>query len=203
MDEVIVYGKFKTQKKLKEKRQIVLCHTSREASEYLTSLKFRMGGNYTKLPHYLITREGIVLEILSPNYTSDFLINDRIKKNHIIVCFENYGWLNKKPLSEHYLNWIGNIYKDNVYEKKWRDYFFWQPYTDVQIEKSVELCKMLCEKFSIPNKFVGHNTKFDGIENFKGIVSRSNYDQRFTDLSPAFPFTSFKKQIEDEQLSEQ
>jgi hypothetical protein len=203
MDEVITYGKFKTEKKLKEKRQIVLCHTSREASEYLTSLKFRMGGNYTKLPHYLITREGKVLEILQPNYVSEFPINPGGKKNHIIVCLENFGWLNKKPLSEDYLNWIGNIYKDKAYERKWRDYFFWQPYTDIQIDKSIELCKELCDKFSIPNKFVGHNTKIDGVESFNGIVSRSNYNQRFTDLSPAFPFVNFKKQIENEQFSEQ
>lgn len=74
----------------------------------------------------------------------------------------------------------------------------WQPYTDIQVDKTVELCKELCEKFSIPNKFVGHNTKIEGIENFKGIVSRSNFNSRFTDLSPAFPFETFKTKIENE-----
>jgi N-acetyl-anhydromuramyl-L-alanine amidase AmpD len=198
MVDTIAYGNFKTEKKLKEKGQIILCHTSREVGEYLTSLKFRNSGKYDKLPHYVITRDGRLLEILSPNYVSNYLIDKDIKKRHIIVCLENLGWMNKKPLSDIFLNWIGNIYKDKVYEKKWRDYFLWQPYTDIQVDKTVELCKELCEKFSIPNKFVGHNTKIDGIENFQGIVSRSNFNSRFTDLSPAFPFEAFKTKIENE-----
>ena len=198
MVDTVTYGNFKTEKKLKEKRQIILCHTSREIGEYLISLKFRNSGKYDKLPHYVITRDGKLLEILSPNYSSNYLVDKGIKKQHIIVCLENLGWMNKKPLSDTFLNWIGNIYKDKVYEKKWRDYFLWQPYTDVQVDKTVELCKELCEKFSIPNKFVGHNTKIDGIENFKGIVSRSNFNSRFTDLSPAFPFETFKTKIENE-----
>jgi N-acetyl-anhydromuramyl-L-alanine amidase AmpD len=198
MVDTVTYGNFKTDKKLKEKRQIILCHTSREIGEYLISLKFRNSGKYDKLPHYVLTRDGRLLEILSPNYSSNYLIDKDIKNQHIIVCLENLGWMNKKPLSDTFLNWIGNIYKDKVYEKKWRDYFLWQPYTDIQINKTVELCKELCEKFSIPNKFVGHNTKIDGIENFKGIVSRSNFNSRFTDLSPAFPFETFKTKIENE-----
>jgi len=198
MVDTIAYGNFKTEKKLKEKGQIILCHTSREVGEYLTSLKFRNSGKYDKLPHYVITRDGRLLEILSPNYVSNYLIDKDIKKRHIIVCLENLGWMNKKPLSDTFLNWIGNIYKDKVYEKKWRDYFLWQPYTDIQVDKTVELCKELCKKFLIPNKFVGHNTKIDGIENFQGIVSRSNFNSRFTDLSPAFPFEAFKTKIENE-----
>ena len=198
MVDTVTYGNFKTEKKLKEKGQIILCHTSREIGEYLISLKFRNSGKYDKLPHYVITRDGKLLEILSPNYSSNYLVDKGIKKQHIIVCLENLGWMNKKPLSDTFLNWIGNIYKDKVYEKKWRDYFLWQPYTDIQVDKTVELCKELCEKFSIPNKFVGHNTKIDGIENFKCIVSRSNFNSRFTDLSPAFPFETFKTKIENE-----
>ena len=198
MVDTVTYGNFKTEKKLKEKGQIILCHTSREIGEYLISLKFRNSGKYDKLPHYVITRDGKLLEVLSPNYSSNYLVDKGIKKQHIIVCLENLGWMNKKPLSDTFLNWIGNIYKDKVYEKKWRDYFLWQPYTDIQVDKTVELCKELCEKFSIPNKFVGHNTKIDGIENFKGIVSRSNFNSRFTDLSPAFPFETFKTKIENE-----
>jgi hypothetical protein len=62
----------------------------------------------------------------------------------------------------------------------------------------VLLCEKLCLEFSIPRKSVGHNTKFEGIKNFDGIVSRSNYDSRFTDLNPSFDFELFKKEIEYE-----
>ena len=198
MLNIVTYGNFKGTGKQKRKKQIILCHTSREDEEYLASLKFRYYTKYDKIPNYVVTRKGEVLQLMGDSSYSNVFEDSNINRNSIIISLENLGWLEKKPLTDHYVNWIGNIYKDKVYEKKWRDYFLWQPYTDIQINKTVELCKELCEKFSIPNKFVGHNTKIDGIENFKGIVSRSNFNSRFTDLSPAFPFETFKTKIENE-----
>jgi len=61
---------------------------------------------------------------------------------------------------------------------------------------------MLCKDLEIPNKFVGHNVKVDGIELFQGVTTRSNYHQRYTDVSPAFDFDTFKKELENEQLHE-
>jgi hypothetical protein len=54
--------------------------------------------------------------------------------------------------------------------------------------------------YSIDKKCVGHNTKIDGIERYEGIVSRSNFNSKYTDLSPAFDFEKFLKYIENEQL---
>jgi hypothetical protein len=54
--------------------------------------------------------------------------------------------------------------------------------------------------YSIDKKCVGHNTKVDGIERYEGIVSRSNFSSKYTDLSPAFDFEKFLKYIENEQL---
>jgi len=42
------YGNFKTTGKQKKKKQIILCHTSREVEEYLTSLKFGTIPSMTK-----------------------------------------------------------------------------------------------------------------------------------------------------------
>ena len=50
----------------------------------------------------------------------------------------------------------------------------------------------------INKKFVGHNTKINGIEKFEGIVTRSNYFSETTDLNPSFDFEYFLKNIEDE-----
>jgi hypothetical protein len=52
------YGDFKVLGKHKKKTKIVLCHTSREVGEYLTSLKFRCNGKYDRIPHYIITKKG-------------------------------------------------------------------------------------------------------------------------------------------------
>jgi len=202
MEEIVSFGKFKGLGKNKKKKQIVLCHTSREVGEYLTSLRLRHNGNFSRIPHFVIDREGKILQLLPLNATTDFFTNDALNNETIVICLENLGWLVKKPLSTIYLNWIGNIYKQEVYEKRWRDYGLWQPYTDIQVEKTSELCKWLCDELKIPRKFVGHNTKIDGIEMFNGVCSRSNFNQRFTDLSPAFDFNNFKKIFEYEEFDE-
>ena len=51
---------------------------------------------------------------------------------------------------------------------------------------------------SIKKNLSGHNTKINGIEKFKGIVTKSNFDIEFTDLSPAFNFEEFTKEFENE-----
>jgi N-acetyl-anhydromuramyl-L-alanine amidase AmpD len=180
-------------KKTKDKKQIVLTHTSRNIFDYVTSLKLRFNGDPIKLPHYLVSRDGKVIRTIDDLTNSNFTINKVVNDKSIIICLENLGWLEKVLLKNHHTNWIGNIYKEKVFDRKWRDYFFWQPYTDIQLEKTAELCKELCKKHKIKLKFIGHNTKVKGVESFLGIITRSNFDDFVTDLSPAFDFEKFNK----------
>jgi N-acetyl-anhydromuramyl-L-alanine amidase AmpD len=195
------YGNFKSVDKYKKKTQIILCHTSREVEEYLASLKFRYNSKYDKIPNYVVTREGKVLQLLSDQGYGNFFDDHITNKLSIFVMLENLGWLEKKPLTNHYINWKGSIYNEQVYEKKWRDFYFWQPYTPQQIKMTAELCKHLTETLQIEKMCVGHNTKVDGIENFEGISSRSNYDTNYTDLNPSFNFETFIKFLENEQFA--
>jgi N-acetyl-anhydromuramyl-L-alanine amidase AmpD len=195
------HGNFKSVGKYKKKTQIILCHTSREVEEYLASLKFRYNSKYDKIPNYVVTREGKVLQLLSDQGYGNFFDDHITNKLSIFVMLENLGWLEKKPLTNHYINWKGSIYNEQVYEKKWRDFYFWQPYTPQQIKMSAELCKHLTETLQIEKTCVGHNTKVDGIENFEGICSRSNYDSNYTDLNPSFNFETFIKFLENEQFA--
>ena len=189
------YGNFKTTGKQKKKKQIILCHTSREVEEYLTSLKVRYNSKYDKIPNYIITKDGRILQLLPDEGHSNFFMESNINRNSIIVCLENLGWLEKKPLTNHYINWKGSIYNQEVYEKKWRDFFFWEPYSEEQVKSTAELCLHLTEILKIKKMCVGHNTKIDGVENFEGIVSKSNFDGRYTDLNPSFSFDTFNKLI--------
>jgi N-acetyl-anhydromuramyl-L-alanine amidase AmpD len=181
-----------------EKIQIVLTHTSRNLFDYMVSIKFRFGGKPVRLPHYVVGRDGKVINLLSDDTNGRFTNSDRINNNSIIICLENLGWLEKEPLKQHHINWIGNIYKEKVFDRKWRDYFFWHPYTDIQLEKTAELCKELSKKHGIELKCVGHNTKVKGVESFMGILTRSNFDEFATDISPAFDFEKFNKLLENE-----
>jgi N-acetyl-anhydromuramyl-L-alanine amidase AmpD len=201
MLDIQKYGDFKPSGKQKKKKQIILCHTSREVEEYLTSLKFRYNGKFDRIPNYVITRDGKILQLLSDISHTNYFNDENINRNSIIICLENLGWLEKKPLTNSYINWKGSIYNEQVYEKKWRDYFFWQPYTTSQIESTADLCNQLNETLRIDNRCIGHNTKVVGIENFEGIVTKSNFDSDFTDLSPSFNFETFRKLLKNEQFA--
>jgi N-acetyl-anhydromuramyl-L-alanine amidase AmpD len=198
MIDIIKYGEFKPVGKQKKKHQIILTHTSRNINDYLQSLKFRFNGSFKRIPNYIITREGKVIQLLGNTEHSEYFKDPNINHNSIIISLENLGWLQKEPLTDHYINWIGDIYKGNVFEKKWRDYFFWQPYTKEQVESTSSLCKELLKKMKIKSQIVEHNTKIVGIEKYVGIVSKSNFDMNYTDLSPAFNFNELLKNIENE-----
>lgn len=195
MIDEISFGDFRPLGKQKKKKQIILCHTSREVGEYLASLEFRYYSNYNKIPNYLVDRTGKLYKFLEDEEYCKMFDIDNINRNSIVVCLENLGWLEKKPLSNEYINWIGNIYNGEVYQKKWRDYIFWQPYTSEQVNVLAQLCNKLLDKHKIPNFVVSHNTKLDNVEKICGIVSKSNFDTFFTDLNPSFDFENFEKKM--------
>ncbi len=201
MLNIVSYGNFKGVGKQKRKKQIILCHTSREVEEYLTSLNFRYNTHYDKIPNYIVTKNGKVLQLMHDSCYSNIMYDANVNRNSIIVMLENLGWLEKKPLTEYHVNWIGNIYKQGIFEKKWRDYFIWQPYTTSQTETTAKLCNYLLEENSIEKNFIGHNTKIDGAERYEGVICRSNFDSMYTDLSPAFDYGYLQKKIENEQYT--
>lgn len=193
------YGDFKPTGKQKKKHQIILTHSSRNGLEYLQSLKHRFNGDFNRIPNYFISRDGVVLKLLENQEHTDYFKEPNINRNSVIICLENLGWLQKEPLTDYYVNWIGDIYKGIVFEKKWRDFYFWQPYTEKQVEMTVKLCKEISKKMSIPTTVIGHNTKINGAHKFEGIVTNSNFTSKKTDLSPAFNFENFLKKIEHEE----
>ena len=198
MIEISKFGNFKNFDKNKNKRQIVLCETFRNSEDYLNTIKFRNNGNYTKVPNYLITKEGKVIGLLPDDCYSNFFKKNEIDRQSIIICLENLGWLKKLPIEGDYQNWIGGVCNSKPFEKKWRDKMYWDEYTPEQVESLVDLCKKLTKKFSINKTFIGHNTKVDGVQIFNGIVCRSNYNNKYTDPNPSFKFEEFKTSIENE-----
>jgi N-acetyl-anhydromuramyl-L-alanine amidase AmpD len=198
MIDIIKYGEFKPVGKQKKKHQIILTHTSRNINDYLQSLKFRFNGDFKRIPNYIITRDGKILQLLGNTEHSEYFKDPNINRNSIIISLENLGWLKKEPLTDYYINWIGDIYKGNVFEKKWRGYYFWQPYTESQIENLGLLCKGLFESLGIKTQVVEHNTKISGVEKYGGIVTKSNFSLDYTDVSPAFKFNELLKKIENE-----
>lgn len=187
-------------KSVDRKTQVILSHTSRDIKNYILGLKYRNNGEYKKVPHYVIGKDGVVFSLIDDLCYSNYFGDEIADKNGIHIVLENFGWFDKIPVENSFINWIGDIYKEKVYEKKWRDYFFWDYYTDEQTNSCIELCNNILEKHSIDKKFIGHNIKVDGISKFVGIVNRSNFNTFHTDLNPSFKFEYFKNQIENEPV---
>lgn len=182
-----------------EKTQIVLTHTSRNFTDYLASLNNRYDGRYLRLPHYIIEKDGLVHQIVEDKKISAFFRDNKINSKVIIISLENYGWVRKNPLSNQYSNWVGDSVS-NMKEKKWRNHNFWDIYTDKQFSSLTELLRYLFKNHKIDSNFVGHNVKIDGVENFKGVTSLSNYEKKSTKLNPSFDFINLKKQFENEPI---
>jgi len=194
--EIKKYGDFKPLGKQKKKTQIILTHTSRKVENYLASLLYRYNGNFDRIPNYIINKDGEIIKLLENNQHTNYFDEPNINRNGIIICLENLGWLEKQPLENYYINWIGDIYEGNPYERKWRDYFFWDKYTSKQIESLGKLILEIIDEMKIVKEISGHNTKIIGIEKFKGIVSRSNFDINYTDINPSFDFDKLRNIIE-------
>lgn len=180
-----------------DKRQIVLTHTSRNYEDYLTSLKERYNGDYDKIPHFIIKKDGEIIQVMDDKNNTRYFGGEKEKSNLIIVCLENYGWVRKNPLSGNYLNWIGDSC-DSVYEKSWRGHIFWDEYSESQVNALEELVRYLFKTHDIKNNFVGHNVKVDKVEYFNGVTTVSNYFKKTTKLSPAFNFEEFKSRFNEE-----
>lgn len=198
MINIIKYGNFKPLGKQKKKSQIILTHTSRSVENYLASLRYRYNGKFDRIPNYVITKEGKVLQLLDNIEHTNYFGEININRNSIIISLENFGWLEKQPLENYYVNWIGDIYKGKTFDRKWRDYFFWDPYSEIQIEALSKLCKIIIKDMRMSKEVIEHNTKINGIEKYEGIVTRSNFDSNYTDLSPAFDFENFRNKLENE-----
>jgi len=195
MMEIIKYGDFKPLGKQKKKSQIILTHTCRNVENYLASLRYRYNGKFDKIPNYIIKKDGTIVKLLENIEHTNYYKEINVNRNGIFISLENLGWLEKQPLENHYVNWIGDIYKGEVFERKWRDYFFWDKYTDKQMTSLVSLCEEVTKSMNIRKDLIGHNTKINGIQKFEGIITRSNLDSNFTDINPSFNFDNFAKML--------
>jgi hypothetical protein len=126
------------------KKQIIITETKRDYKKYINSLKYRYNKKNPYLPNYVVSKNGEVFQIMKPENFSSFMSDSEIDRNSIVVALENNGWLRKNALNNTYTNWIGDIYKEEVFEKKWRDEIFWDKYEKKQVDELLKLLIELC-----------------------------------------------------------
>jgi len=180
------------------KKQIVIAHTGTNKMKHFIKWTNRLNGTYTKTAAFTIDFSGNIYQHFDPIYFSNILGNLEMDKKSIVILLENEGWLVKNDEKKCFINWIGHIYNksENVIERKWRGYSYWAPYTIVQLNSAVQLANKLCEEFSIDKFAISHNTKIENLDDFKGVLYRSNLEKNYTDLSPAWSCEQFKNKFE-------
>lgn len=154
----------------------------------MNKLIYRKNHNYEDIPHFVITKLGKVYKVFDSNYYSKtFGIPDYDKKI-IKIAIENLGWLQRNSITGIYFNWIGDVVRTDPYIRYWRNYFFWDKYTNPQLVSLKLLVSELCEKHNIDNNCVKTQSVINNIELHNGIVFKCNLADIYTDINPSFDF---------------
>lgn len=182
--------KLKINRRKSKKTQIFLYDTGRRIDDFLMKLNYRNDGEYEDIPHYVITKQGIIYKIFDSNYSSKTFWDVHDSKM-VKIALENLGWLNKNTITGVLYNWIGDPYRGEPFVKKWRDYYFWDPYSNEQLNALVELSKDICKEHNIPYQTVPSQGYLSRVIKFKGIVCKSNFLNIYTDINPSLNFKIF------------
>lgn len=182
--------------------QIVLHHTvsngEAKAVEDWWCMDDHSDGNDIVATPYIIEKDGEVVELYDPQYgwayhTGKYVAKDKfaigieiINAGPLVARDGKYFWWNGTK------EYIGPVHRAG---KAWRTTnLYWAGYTEEQYIHVANLCKDLCERFSIP-KTVVSNFTYDitkyHVDVFKGIISHHNIRSDKTDLSPAWDFAKF------------
>lgn len=189
--ETIDKDKLNIHRRKTKKTQILLFDTKRRIDDYVNKLKYRKNGNYEDIPHFIVSKLGLVYQIFDTKFSST-TFNDPKKDRKIIkIAIENLGWLNKNTITGVLNNWIEDPYRSEPYIRNWRNHFFWDKYNDGQLESLSLLCDKLCEDHDIFKQTVPSQGFMENVTNFNGIVCKSNFSNIYTDINPSFNFRVF------------
>lgn len=176
-----------------KKTQILLCDTHRRITDYIHMIKYRRNGNYDDIPHFIISKMGDVYQILNTKDYSTTFGDINLDRKIIKIAIENLGWLNKNTINGMLTNWIGDPYRNDPHIRNWRGHFFWDKYSEEQINTLILLCDELCNKHQITKQIVPSQGYFENASKFEGVVCKSNYSDIYSDINPSFNFKIFFK----------
>lgn len=180
------------------KTQIVIATSLRKDSYHITRLSHKEFGNTKKWNTYTINRNGTVFQHFDTKYHSDFLGIKEADKQSVSIVLENMGCLFKSP-SGKYINWLNEVCdEENVINKKWLGYNYWEKFTKEQVETLVLLCREICETHNIPKVCVDFHHYHKDMLKFRGIVFKSNYIEDSSDINPLFNIPEFNEMLRNE-----
>lgn len=197
------------------KNQIVLHHTVSGAGiegDYNTWLNStsKVGA------HFIIDREGKCYQTISSKYwinclgiKVDFLKslnftdyrtrNVLLNKHSINIELDNWGGLTKS--NNKYFNAYNKEVKTEIaeYPKKFKDYIYYEKYTNKQIETTMRLIIYLSNKYNIPLDYNENmwNVSHDALAGKSGIWTHVSYRQDKSDCHPQEELINALKKLKD------
>lgn len=112
-------------KRKSKKTQILLYDTQRRVDDFINKIRYRKNGGYEDVPHFVVSKLGIVYKLFDPNHSSKTFYNPQVDKKQIKIAIENLGWLNKNTITGVLNNWIRDPYRSEPHIRNWRNYYFW------------------------------------------------------------------------------
>lgn len=178
------------------KTQILIGTSLRKDSNHITRLQHKDYGKTKKWCTYSISRDGNIYQHYDDKYYTDFVGIKEGDKHSISIVLENMGALHTSPTGK-YVNWLNEVCEDeNIVEREWYGYNFWEHYPEIQIESLIDLCKMISQKHNIPEKFIEFNHYHKEIHKFKGIVFKGNYIEDSSDMNPLLEIPKLEEMLQ-------
>lgn len=180
------------------KTQIVIGTSLRKDSRHITRLRHKEYGNSKKWNTFTISRDGTVYQHFDEKYHTDFLGVKEGDKRSISIVLENMGALFQVGANKR-INWLNEVCEEeNVVEKEWQGYEFWESFPDEQMESLILLCRELCEKHSIPKIFIEFFHHHKETHKFRGVVFRGNYIEDSSDMNPLLDIPKLNEMLRNE-----
>jgi N-acetyl-anhydromuramyl-L-alanine amidase AmpD len=174
--------------KITVKNKIFLISSLMLEDDYFKRLEIKNNKEY---PHFFISDKGIIYQHYNIDYYNDITKNVKFNKSNITICLENLGWLTEND-NGNFVNWYGvQVNENRTYKKPYRERLIWHTYNKLQMNSLKNLINHLCNSYNIKNESIGHVFTHDEYTNYEGIICRSNINDNYTDLNPAFDFKIF------------
>jgi N-acetyl-anhydromuramyl-L-alanine amidase AmpD len=201
-----------------EKNQIII-HDTISGSGIRGDFETYINNPLKTSVHIIIDRNGVIYQLFSSKYWSHHLdiqgqifynlgFNDSairntiLNKNSISVELDNWGGLNK-VFTNKYMTEYGNIVtiddnKVRLYPNKFKDYEYYESYTNEQLKSLGELLLYWNNIYNIPLDYKGYNmfdVNINALSGESGIWSYSSYRKDKSDCHPDPNLISLLKTI--------
>ena len=87
--ETIDKDKLNILKRKTKKTQIFLYDTQRRVDDFVNKIKYRKNGTYDEVPHFIISKLGLVYQLFDTNFSSNTLNDPNNDKKQIKIAIED------------------------------------------------------------------------------------------------------------------